>query len=196
MDVRVGPWKRLSTEELMLLNCGVGEDSFKSPLDGKDIQPANPKGKQSWIFIGRTDAEAPILWPPDAKSWLIRKDPDVEKDWRKEEKRTTGWDGWMASLTQWTWVWASSGSWWRTGKAGVLQFTGSKRIGHNWATEQQQHESFGCRLDFHPTFASSANDPQRRVSERVMAKGQSVSSNKVKEETMSLCIRCSKGLQW
>ena len=82
---------KLSTKELMLLNCGVGEDSFESPLNCKEIQPVNPKGNQSWIFIGRTDveAEAPILWPPDVKNWLIGKDPDAEKDWRQEEKGTT-----------------------------------------------------------------------------------------------------------
>ena len=69
MDVRVGLCRKLSTEELMLLNCGVGEDS-ESPLDCKEIQPVHPKGDQSWVFIGRTDveAEAPKLWPPDAKS--------------------------------------------------------------------------------------------------------------------------------
>ena len=76
--------------ELMLLNCGVGEDSWES-LDWKEIKPVNPKGNQSWIFIGRTDAEAetPILWPPDMKNWLVGKDPDAGKDWRQEEKGTT-----------------------------------------------------------------------------------------------------------
>ena len=78
----------------MLLNCGVGEDSWvqeEDSLDCKEIKPVNPKGNQSWIFIGRTDAEAktPIVWPPDAKSWLIGKDPDAEQDWRQEEKGTT-----------------------------------------------------------------------------------------------------------
>ena len=74
----------------MLLNCGVGEDSWESLGQQRD-QPVHPKGNQSWIFIGRTDAEAetPILWPPDTKSWLIWKDPDVGKDWRQEEKGTT-----------------------------------------------------------------------------------------------------------
>ena len=73
------------------------------------------KGNQSWIFIGRTNAKAetPILWPPDGKSWLIWKDPDAGKDWRwGGERDDRGWDGWMASLTQWTWVWVNSGSWW------------------------------------------------------------------------------------
>ena len=68
---------------VMLLNCAVGEDS-ESPLDSKGIQPVNPKGNQSWRFIGRTDAETetPILWLPDAKNWLTGKDPDAGKDWR------------------------------------------------------------------------------------------------------------------
>ena len=66
----------------------VLEKTLESPLDSKEIQPVHPKGNQSWIFIGRTDAEAetPILWPPDAKSWLIGKDPDAGKDWRQEKK--------------------------------------------------------------------------------------------------------------
>ena len=86
---------------------------------------------------GRTDAEAevPILWPLDVKNWLIGKDPDAGKDWRQKEKGMTGWDIWMASLTQWTWVSASSRSWWWTGKPGVLQSIGSQRIWHDWATE-------------------------------------------------------------
>ena len=73
-------------------------------LDSKKVKPVNPKGKQPWIFIGRTDTEAedPKLWLPDAKSRLTGKDPDAGKDWGQEEKGKTGWDGWMASLTQWT----------------------------------------------------------------------------------------------
>ena len=67
------------------------EKTLESPLDCKEIQPVHPKGNQSWIFIGRTDAEAEtsILWPPDAKNWLVGKDPDAEKDWRREEKGMT-----------------------------------------------------------------------------------------------------------
>ena len=72
----------------MLLNCGVGEDSWES-LDRKHIKPFHPKGNQPWIFIGRTDAEALIVWPPDVKSQLIGKDPDAVKDWRQEEKGMT-----------------------------------------------------------------------------------------------------------
>ena len=69
--------------------------TFESPLDSKEIQAVYPKGYQSWIFIGRTDAESetPILWPPVVKNWPIWKDPDAGKDWRQEEKRMTGWDG-------------------------------------------------------------------------------------------------------
>ena len=69
----------------------VLEKTLESPLDCKEIQPVHPKGNQSRLFIGRTDAEAetPILWPPDSKSWLIWKDSDVGKDWRQEEKETT-----------------------------------------------------------------------------------------------------------
>ena len=80
----------------------VLENSFESPLDCKEIQPAHPKGNQSWIFIGRTDAEAeaPILWPPDVKNWLTGKDPDAGRDWGQEEKGTTkdetaGWHHWL-----------------------------------------------------------------------------------------------------
>ena len=67
------------------------EKTLESPLDCKEVQPIHPKGNQSWIFIGRTnaEAEAPILWPPDVKKWLLRKDPDAGKDWRQEEKGTT-----------------------------------------------------------------------------------------------------------
>ena len=79
--------------------CGVGEDSWES-LGLQEIQPVHPKGDQSWVFIGRTDAEAEtsILWPPHAKSWLIGKNPDAGRDWGQEEKgmtedEMTGWDG-------------------------------------------------------------------------------------------------------
>ena len=80
----------------------VLEKTLKSPLDNKEIKPVNPKGNQSWIFIGRTDAEAeaPILWPPDVKSWLTGKDPDAGKDWMQQEKGVTkdemvGWHHWL-----------------------------------------------------------------------------------------------------
>ena len=140
MDVRVGLQGKLSAEELMLLNCGFGEDSWDlgSPLDCKEIQPVHPKADQSWVFTGRTDAkaEAPILGPPDVKRWLIWKDPDSGKDWGPEEKGTTEDEiGWMASPTQWTWVWVDSGSWWWTGRPGMLRFMGSQRVKQDWVTE-------------------------------------------------------------
>ena len=97
-----------------------------SPLDCKDIQPVHSKGNQSWIFIGRTDVEAetPILWPPDAKSWLIWKTWCWKRLKAGGERNDRGWDSWMASPTQWTWVWVNSGSWWLTGRPGVLQSMG------------------------------------------------------------------------
>ena len=115
------------------------EKTVESPLDGKQIKLVNPKENKSWIFIVGTDAgaEAPILRQTDMKNQLIRKDPHTEKDWRQEEKGDDrGWDGWMVgSLTQRTWVWVNSRSWWWTGRPGVLQFMGLQRVGHDWATE-------------------------------------------------------------
>ena len=97
-----------------------------SSLDCKGSKSVNPKENQSWIFIGRTDAEVPILWPPYVKSWLKRRPWCWERLKVGGERDNRGWDGWMASLTQWTWVWASSGSWCWTGKPGVLQSMGSQ----------------------------------------------------------------------
>ena len=107
----------------------VLETILESPLGCKEIQPVYPKGNQSWMVFGRTDVEpeTPILWPPDAETWLIWKDPDAGKDWRQGGVGDDrGWDGWMSSPTWWTWVWVSSGSWWWTGKPGVLQSMGSQ----------------------------------------------------------------------
>ena len=103
----------------------VLEKTFESPLDCREIKPVSPKGNQSWVSIGRTDteAEAPILWPPDVKSQLTGKKPWCwEKLKAGGEGDDRGWNGWIASPSQWTWVWASSGRWWRTGKPGVLQY--------------------------------------------------------------------------
>ena len=115
----------------------VLEKTPESLLDCKEIKPVNPKGNQSWIFIERTSAEAEtlILWPPDVKDWLTGKDSEAGKDWGEGDDR--GWDGWMASPTRWTWAWVGSGSWWWTGKPGLLQSMGSQRVRHNWATERQ-----------------------------------------------------------
>ena len=145
MDVRVGLWRRLSTKELMLLNCGVGEvqhlespwELLESPLDCKEIQSVHPEGDQPWVFFGRNDAKAetPVLWPPHAKSWLIGKDWCWEGLGAGGKRDDRGWDGWMASLTRWTWVWVDSRSWWWTGRPGVLRLMGSQIVGHDWATE-------------------------------------------------------------
>ena len=116
----------------------VLENTLESPLDCKEIQPVHPKGNQSWIFIVRTDAEAET--PNTLATWceeLIHlKRPCC---WERLKVRGEGddraWDGWMASPTQWKWVWVSSESWWWTGRLGMLQSMGSQRVGHNWATE-------------------------------------------------------------
>ena len=87
-------WELDHKENWVLKNQGFWtvllKKTLESPLDCKEIQPVHPKENQSWIFIGRTNAEVSILWPPDARSWLVRKDPIAGKDWRQEEKRMTG----------------------------------------------------------------------------------------------------------
>ena len=144
---------RIEHEKNQCFQTVVLEKTLESPLDSKEIKSVNYKGNQPWIFIGRTDAdaEAPILWPPDAKSWLIRKNPKKKKNfpWFWERLRAgregddRGWDGWMASLTQWTWVWASSRRWWRTGKPGVLQSMGSQSWTwlSDWTTMRYRNKS-------------------------------------------------------
>ena len=102
----------------------VLEKTLESPLDNKEIKPVNPKGNQPWIFIGRTDAEAeaPILWPSDANSWLVGKRPWCWERLTGGEGSNRGRNHRMVSPTQWTRVWAHSGRQWRTGKPGMLQF--------------------------------------------------------------------------
>ena len=134
MDVRVGLWRRLITEELIGLNCGVGEDSWESL--GLQGDPTSPFWRRSTLGVFRRNdakAEPPVIWTPHAKSWLIGKDSHAGRDWGQEEKGTT--EDKMASLTRWTWVWVNSGSWWWTGRPGVLRFMGSQRIGHDWVTK-------------------------------------------------------------
>ena len=123
----------------------VLEKTLESPLDSKEIQPVHPKGNQSWIFIGRTDVEAetPILWPPDVKSWLIWKDPDTGKDWGQEEKGMTedemaGWHHWLMDM--------SLGRLWDLvmhREAWHAAFMDLQRVWHDWATEMNWTEIFG-----------------------------------------------------
>ena len=111
--------------------------TLESPLDSKEIQPVHPKGNQSWIFIGKTDAEAPILCPHDVKSWLIGKDPDAGKQRGQEENgatedETVRWHQWLNghNLSK---LWEIV----KDREAFVLYSVGSKRVGHGWVTEQQ-----------------------------------------------------------
>ena len=128
----------------------VLDKTLMGPLDWKEIQPVNLKGNQSWIFIGRTDVEAetPILWPPDAKNWLTGKDPDAGKDWRQEEKgMTRGWNGLMASLTQWTEIEQTLGDSEGQGSpAWGRQSMGWQRVGLDWTTSLNWTEPSG-KLD-------------------------------------------------
>ena len=137
MDVRVGLWRKLSTEKLMLLNCGVGEDSCESlRLQG---YPTSPSWRRSVLGVHWKDwcwswnSNTLVTWCEELTHW--------KKPWCWEglgaggEGDDRGWDGWMASPTRWTWVWVNSGSWWWTGRPGELQFMGSQRVGHDWATK-------------------------------------------------------------
>ena len=113
------------------------EKTLESPLDCKEIQPVHSQGDQSWVFFGRNDAKAetPILWPPHAELTHWKRLWCWEGLGAGGEGDDRGWDGWMASPTQWTRVWVISGSWWWTERPGMLQFMGSQRVGHDWATE-------------------------------------------------------------
>ena len=137
MDVRVGLWRKLSAKELMLLNYGVGEDSWE-PL-GLQGDPTSPFWRSSALGV---------LWREWCWSWSSSTLATSCKElthWKRlwcweglgagREGNDRGWDGWMASPTRWTWVWVNSRSWWWTGKPGVLRFMGSQRVRHDWATE-------------------------------------------------------------
>ena len=124
-------------------NCWL----VRAPLDWEEIQPVHSEGDLPWDFCGRNDAKAetPVLWPPHAKSWLIGKDWCWKGLGAGGEGDDRGWDGWMASRTQWTWVWVNSGRWRWTGRPGVLRFMGSQsrtRLSDwtelNWRTELRE----------------------------------------------------------
>ena len=118
MDLRVGCEESWAPKNWCFWTVVL--ENLESPLDCKEIQPIHPKGDQSWMFFGRNEAKAetPVLWPPHAKSWLIGKDWCWEGLGAGGEGDDRGWDGWMASLTRWTWVWVTSGRWrWQGGLA-------------------------------------------------------------------------------
>ena len=134
-------WKLDHKEGWALKNCCfwtvVLEKTLESLLDCKEIKPINPKGNKSWIFIGRTDAKAEALitlatWCEELTHWKRPSGWERLKAWGEGDDKE--WDGWMASPTQWTWVWVHSRSWRWTGKPGMLQSMGSQRAGHDWAT--------------------------------------------------------------
>ena len=115
----------------------VLEKTLARPLDCKEIQPIHPKGNHPWIFTGRTDVEAET---PNTLATWCKELTHLKRSWCWERLRAgegddRGWDGWMASLTEWTWVWVDSRSWWWTGRPGVLGFMGLQRVRHNWVTE-------------------------------------------------------------
>jgi len=132
-------------------------------LDCKKIQPVHSKGDQSWVFIGRTDAEAetPILWPPHAKSWLIGKDSDAGRDWGQEEKGMMEDEmaGWHHRLDGHEFEWWT-GSWWWTGRPGVLWFMGSQRVRHDWATELNWNINCLSALTILGEITHSENNPK------------------------------------
>ena len=158
MDVRVGLWRKLSAKELILLNCGVGEllrvpwtarRSKQSILE--EISPGCSLEEWCWSWNSSslaTSCEELTHWK---RLWCW----DGLGAGGEGDKR--GWDGWMASLTRSTWVWVNSGSWWWTGRPGMLQFTGSQRVGHDWATKLNwtAYTCFSAILSNHTTLAFS-----------------------------------------
>ena len=131
----------------------VLEKTLESPLHCKEIQPVHSKGDQFWMFIGRTDAKAktPILWPHHAELTHWKRLWCWEGLGAGGEGDNRGWDGWVASLTRWTWIWVNSGSWWWTGKPGMLRFMGSQRVGHDWGTDLiwREPQVFGSKQRAH-----------------------------------------------
>ena len=140
MDVRVGLWRKLSAEELMLFNCGAGEDSWESL--GLQGDPTSPSWRRSVLGVHWKD------WCWSWNSSTLATSCKELTHWKRcweglgvgGEGGDRGWDGWMASPTQWVWVWVTPRSWWRTGRPGMLQLMGSQRVGHDWETEMNWTE--------------------------------------------------------
>ena len=135
--MKIWLWRKLSAKKLMLLNCGVGEDSWKSlELQGDPISP-------SWrrLVLGVHWKDWCWSWNSNTLATSCEELTHWKRPWCWEalgtggEGDNRGWDVWVASPTRWTWVWVNSGGWWWTGRPGVLWFMGSQRVGHDWATE-------------------------------------------------------------
>ena len=137
MDVRLGLWRKLSTEKLMLLNYGVREDSWESL--GLQGDPTSPSWRR--LVLGVHWKDWCWSWNSNTLAHSCKELTHWKRPWCWEglgaggEGDNRGWDGWMASPTRWAWVWVNSGSLWWTGRPGVLWFTASQRVGHDWATE-------------------------------------------------------------
>ena len=157
VDVRIGVQRKLRAEELMLLNCGVGEDSCESlGLQGDPTSPIRSVLGVHWKdWCWSWNSNTLATWCEELTHW--------KRHWSWERLRAgregfdRGWDGWMASPTQWTWVWISSGGWWWTGRPGLVQSMGVQRIGHNWAAEQDwteklQHQGTIFTLSSKPNY--------------------------------------------
>ena len=144
-DVRVGLWGKLSTKELLLLNCGVGEDSWVLWTARRSNQLILKEINTEYSLEGLV-----LKLKLQYFGHLMRRADYWKRPWCWERLRARGegsdrgWDGWMASLSQWTWVWASSGRWWRAGKPGVLQFMGSQGVEQDLGTER--HDNILCPL--------------------------------------------------
>ena len=142
MDVRGGQKRKLSAEELMLLNCGAGEDSWEYLEQQGD--PTSPSWRKSVLNIHWTDWCR--SWNSNILATWCEELTHLKRPWCWERLKAggegfdRGWDGWMVLPTQWTWVWVNSRSWWWTGKPGVLQSMGSQRVGHDWATDELDYE--------------------------------------------------------
>ena len=141
-SIKKAEHQRVSTKELMLLNCAAGEDSWE-PLGLKGDQTSQSERKSTLIFIGRTDAEGLATWCKELTHW--KKPSCWERLKAKGERGNRGWDGWIAPLTQRTWIWWNFRRQWRTEEPGMLQSMALQRVRHDSATEQQQQ---WCGLNF------------------------------------------------